>query len=342
MRQLRAGFLFLLAGLVLTLLTGCGEKEASITIFAMDTVMTLEAWGDTAQEAVELGAAKINELDRLLSVNNESSDIWAINHGSGKVAVSQDTAALIETGLSLWRSTGGALNIAMYPVVRAWGFTTEAYRVVGEEERRFLLALTDLSQLALDSNAGTVSTPEGMELDLGSLGKGYAGDQVMALFRAQGVQSACISLGGNVHTLGGKPDGSAWRIAVQDPEEPGSYLGILSVTDKAVVTSGGYERFFEENGQIYWHIMDPETGAPADSGLISATVVGESGVLCDGLSTALFIMGAERAADYWRAHEGFDFLLVGGDHTIYLTEGLEDAFTLEPGYEGRELQVIRK
>lgn len=332
----------LLVGLVAGLLwtTGCAPQSAQQTIFAMDTVMTLEVWGSDSETALEEAAARINELDRTLSVSNEKSDIWAVNHEEGAVTVSADTAVLIETGLSLWEETGGALNIAMYPVVRSWGFTTGEYRVVDEQERRQLLECTDLSLLEFDAETRTVTTPTEMQLDLGSLGKGYAGDQVMELFRGRGIESAIISLGGNVQTLGTRPDGDPWRIGIQDPEDQESYLGVLEVADLAVVTSGGYERYFEENGQIYWHIMDPATGAPADSGVISATVVGQSGTLCDGLSTALFVMGVDRAAEYWREHDGFDFLLVDEEGTLWLTEGLEDCFI--PADESRTMEVIHR
>lgn len=338
MKRMKRGLI--LVGAAFLLLSGCAQQPAERTIFAMDTVMTFKVWGRDGEAAADEAVDRINELDHLLSVSNENSDIWAINHSEELVAVSEDTASLIETGLSLWRSTGGVLNIAMYPVVRAWGFTTGEYRVVGEPERQTLLALTDLEALDYDAAAGTAAVPTGMELDLGSLGKGYAADQVMDIFQAHGIQSATISLGGNVQTLGGRPDGSPWRIAVQDPEDSTGLVGILEVENKAVVTSGGYERYFEENGHIYWHIMDPATGAPADSGLISATVVGEQGVLCDGLSTALFIMGPEKAADYWRNEGGFEYLLIGADHTIYLTEGLEGVFTRQSGYEDWPVQVV--
>jgi thiamine biosynthesis lipoprotein len=323
------------------LLSGCGGQEPEErTIFAMDTVMTLRAWGDDSAAALEEAIGEINALDQLLSVNNEESDIWAVNHTAGPVTVGGDTASLIQTGLTLWRATGGALNIALYPVVRAWGFTTGDYRVVDEAERQELLARTDLDKLDFDAGSGTVELPEGMELDLGSLGKGYAGDRVMEIFRAHGVEHATISLGGNVQTLGTRPDGTPWRIAIQDPEDADGMVGVIEVTDQAVVTSGGYERYFEAEGQTYWHIMDPATGAPADSGLISATVVGAQGVLCDGLSTALFVLGAEGAADYWRANGGFDYLLIGADHTIYLTQGLAERFTPAEGYEDWPLQVV--
>ena len=336
----RAGCL-LLALAMAALLGGCAPEEHAETIFAMDTVMTLQAWGPEAEDALVRAAQRINELDRSLSVVNEDSDVWAVNHSAGPVTVSEDTGALVALGLELWEETGGALNIAMYPVVRAWGFTTGEYRVVPGDERAALLARTDLGQLDYDPDSRTVTAPAGMELDLGSLGKGYAGDQVLDLFREAGVTSSLINLGGNVQALGGQADGSPWRIGVQDPEDLGAYLAVLEVTDGAVVTSGGYQRYFEEAGETYCHIMDPATGAPADSGLLSATIVGPSGARCDGLSTAAFVLGAEGTADLWRAAGDFEFLLVDEDGTIWLSEGLEDRFSLAEGYEDRTVEVVR-
>ena len=335
------GWKLLLVAAAAALLTGCAPQGREETIFAMDTVMTLEAYGPEAEDALIRAAQRINELDRTLSVVNENSDVWAVNHSTGPVTVSEDTGALVALGLELWEETGGALNIAMYPVVRAWCFTTGEYRVVPGDERAALLARTDLGQLDYDPDSRTVTTPAGMELDLGSLGKGYAGDQVLDLFREAGVTSALINLGGNVQALGGQADGSPWRIGVQDPEDLGAYLAVLEVTDGAVVTSGGYQRYFEEAGETYCHIMDPATGAPADSGLLSATIVGPSGARCDGLSTAAFVLGAEGTADLWRAAGDFEFLLVDEDGTIWLSEGLEDRFSLAEGYEDRTVEVVR-
>ena len=336
----RAGCL-LLALAMAALLGGCAPEEHAETIFAMDTVMTLQAWGPEAEDALVRAAQRINELDRTLSVVNEDSDVWAVNHSDGPVTVSEDTGALVALGLELWEETGGALNIAMYPVVRAWGFTTGEHRVVPEEERAALLARTDLGQLDYDPDSRTVTTPAGMELDLGSLGKGYAADQVTELLREAGVTSAILNLGGNVQTLGGQTDGSPWRIGVQDPQDLSAYLAVVEVTDGAVVTSGGYQRYFEEDGQVYWHIMDPSTGAPADSGLLSATIVGPSGARCDGLSTAAFVLGVEGTADLWRAAGDFEFLLVDEDGTIWISAGLEDRSALAAGYEDRRVEVVR-
>ena len=128
---------------------------------------------------------------------------------------------------------------------------------------------------------------------------------------------------------------------MQDPEGSG-YAAVLSVADKAVITSGGYERYFEEDGKIYWHIIDPATGRPAENGLESVTIAADSGVLADGLSTALFVMGADKAAEYWRTNGGFDFILIDDGGTVTITEGLEDCFSLYGDWEDHELQVIRR
>ena len=164
-------------------------------------------------------------------------------------------------------------------------------------------------------------------LDLGSVAKGYCGDRICALLKDSGVKSAIVDLGGNVQVLGTKPSGKPWRIAVRAPEGDG-YLGVLDAQDEAIVTSGGYERFFvDENGVTRCHILDPETGYPAESGLTSVTVVGESGLQCDGLSTALFVMGADAAADFWRANGGFELLLLRDDGTLCITPALAERFS---------------
>ena len=228
--------------------------------------------------------------------------------------------------------------MTVYPVVRAWGFTTGNYRVPEAGELRELLDRVDYNRVSLEG--GTLTLPAGTEIDLGAVAKGYAGDQVMASLKAQGVSSAIIELGGNVQALGSKPDGSPWRVAVHAPDGSG-YAGVLEIRDQAVVTSGGYERYFEEDGETYWHIIDPATGYPAKSGLASVTVVSESGVEADALSTSLFVMGRERAAEYWRAHGGFQCILISEDGSVAVTEGLEDSFSLYGSWSGRPLEVIR-
>ena len=334
--------------LALCLLLGAGcaaspedtNSEYSEYLMAMDTLMTLTAYGPQAEEGVTQARAVITALEGLLSVTDEDSEVWAINHSGGaSVTVQADTAALLDLSLDLAQKTGGALDPTIYPVLRAWGFTTDQKRVPGAEELAGLLERVDYTAVEWDGE--TITLPDGMELDFGSVAKGYAGQKAAEALRAAGVTSALLDLGGNIQTVGSH-DGQPWRIGITDPEDPQSYLGVVTVEDEAVVTSGGYQRYFEENGVRYWHILDPSTGQPARSGLSSVTIIGSDGGLCDGLSTALFVLGLEGAADYWRQWGGFEAVLITDEGQVWITEGLEDRFTLTGTYAEGTVEVLRQ
>ena len=181
----------------------------------MDTAMRLTVYGQGAGEAAGLARERVLELEALLSVTDENSDVCAANRNGGG-ALHADTAALLERALALCGETGGALDVSIYPVVRAWGFTTGAYRVPEEAELAALLERVDYTRISLEGTALTL--PEGMELDLGAVAKGWTGDRLMELLRREGITSAIVELGGNVQALGSKPDGSPWRVAVQAPD----------------------------------------------------------------------------------------------------------------------------
>lgn len=321
---------------ILILLCACAQgvgEPMSETILAMDTVMEITAYG-AEDSLMEAAKDRIKELEGLFSVTDENSEIYKLNQ-TGSAELSPDTLELVTKALDICRETDGAVDITIYPVVKAWGFTTGNYRVPDSTELKNLLENVGYEGVAISGN--TVTIPQGVQVDLGSVAKGYTGDVIAALLKDGGVTSALLNLGGNVQAVGSRPDGSGWRVAVQDPggEE---YIGVLTVSDKAVITSGGYERYFEdENGNVYWHIIDPETGSPAQSGLISVTVVGEAGVVCDGLSTALFVMGLDKASALWREQGGFEAVLVSEDGRVYITDGLKDCFEPE---QGIELSVI--
>jgi len=222
------------------------------------------------------------------------------------------------------KQTDGALDPTIYPVLTAWGFTTGERQVPAQEQLDELLPLVDHENVLISD--GAVTLPAGMALDLGAVTKGYTGDRVAELLRQRGIRSALISLGGNVQVVGGKPDGTSWRVGVRDPFSEGN-LGVLSLRDEAAVTSGGYQNYFYgEDGRVYWHILDPKTGCPARSGLASVTVVASRGALCDALSTVLFVMGLEDGLDYWRASRAFEAVFVTEEWQIYLTSGLADRF----------------
>ncbi len=324
-------------GLCLCFLTGCGgDRGESATIFAMDTVMELTAYGDQAQEAVNAAVAEVNRLDAALASRRETSDIAKANHAGGApVEVRADTAELLEQALALCADTGGALDVTIYPIMRAWGFDTKEYRVPTQGELDSLLERVDYGTITIKGN--TLTVPAGMELDLGAVGKGYAADRVVRLWREMGVTSGLLNLGGNIHCLGAKPDGSDWTVGIRDPREETATLCTVTGQDMAVVTSGAYQRYFEKDGVTYHHNMDPATGRPAHSGAASVSVIGPSGLVCDGLSTALFVMGAEKAADYWRSHRDFDMVYYTQDGALWYTSGLEGRLEPRDGLEGRVL-----
>lgn len=321
---------------LLLALPGCAPAQPlERTFFAMDTVMTLRLYEGGDENTLDQAEARVRELEAQWSVTEENSEICALNRG-GRAELSPETAELLGAALDMCRRTDGALDISTYPVLRAWGFTTGEYSVPGGEAIAALLPLVDYGRVALE--AGAAALPPGMEIDLGSVAKGYTGDALAALLKQGGAASALLDLGGNIQAVGSKPDGSPWRVAIRDPAGDGN-IGVVEVADQAVVTSGGYERYFEEDGVRYWHIIDPATGWPARSGLASVTVVGESGLLCDGLSTALFVMGREGALEHWRQHRDFEAVLVSEDGSVTITAGLEGRFT--PADPARPLTVAQ-
>ena len=326
----------------LLFLTGCSAESSPEpvqgTFFAMDTVMDFTIYGESG--LIDQSESLITSLESLVSVTDADSELYAINQ-TGSGMLTEEASSLMEQALEICRRTDGALDLSIYPIVRAWGFTTGSYQVPDEAEIQALLPLVDYRKIQYDAATGTVTLPEGMEIDLGSVAKGYAGQLAAQMLREHGVQSALLNLGGNVQTVGTKPDGSPWQIGIKDPQGEDAMM-VLSVEDQAVVTSGGYERYFEQDGQTYWHIMDPSTGHPADSGLISVTIVGDEGVVCDGLSTALFVMGLEKAADLWAQSGDFEAVFVTASGEVYITEGLLDRFALTEQYADTPVSVIER
>lgn len=337
---------FTAAILCCLLLAGCGQAAGSAaettantaTLFAMDTVMDLTVYGEAS--LLDEAESRVSGLEALFSVTEETSEIYQLDH-TGSCVLSDDTAALLKQALGLCERTDGALDLSIYPVVRAWGFTTGEYQVPAPETLSALLEKVDYRTIAYDAQTRTVSLPDGMEIDLGSVAKGYTSNALIALLRENGVTSALLNLGGNVHALGGKPDGSPWRVGIQNPQGNG-YFGVLDIRDQAVITSGGYERYFEQDGKTYWHIIDPATGCPAESGLLSVTIVGDDGVVCDGLSTALFVMGLDDAAAFWRASDDFEAIFLDEDGNVTITEGLEGTFSLAEPDAQSELTVLHR
>lgn len=315
------------------------QEPAKTEFFAMDTYMTFTAYGEGAQQALSQAEEEIRRLESEWSVTDENSEIWKVNHSGGEtVTLSGETAQIVQFALDMAEQTDGALEPTIYPVLTAWGFTTDENRIPEEDEISSLLENVGYEKVQLDGDQ--ITLPAGMELDLGAVGKGYAGDLAAELLEDQGITSALLDIGGNIQAVGSRPDGSDWRLGLRNPYGEGT-VGVLSVSDCAVVTSGNYERYFVgSDGKEYGHIIDPETGRPADNGLVSVTIIADEGKMGDALSTSMFVKGLDGAEEYWRAHQDFEMILITEDGRIFLTEGAAERFELGESFANLETQVI--
>ena len=318
-------------GLTLALLlSGCaGEKQVKKQLFALDTLIELTAYGDQAETGLDAAAGYLYEMDATLDIYNESSELSKLNAAGGSEALSPDLLELWEAAEHMYAATDGAFEPSIQPVISLWGFGTETPARPSDAALQTALELVGFSRV--ERSGSTVTLPEGMEVSFGAIAKGYIAQKMADVLQDSGVESAILSLGGNVQTLGLHPDGSPWQVAVLDPQDTGSAAGVLTVGENiSVVTSGGYQRYFEENGITYHHILDPETGCPADSGLLSVTVICADGAAADALSTALFILGEDAALAHRAESEiPYDLVLITQDGRVVVTGNLE--FQLESG-----------
>lgn len=328
----------MLAALLLAMGGCAGEvpEAESLSFTAMDTAMTLSATGREAEAALSAVKEEILRLDALFSPVGEESDIARLN-ATGKAACSAETVALLKDGAAISRETDGLFALTIAPLVDLWGFSTKDYRVPTEAERVEAAALVDDAQITFGAG-GEVALASGAKVDLGGIAKGYASSRAMEIFRAHGIKNASVSLGGNVQVLGTRPDGALWRIGITDPADPAALCARIEAKDTAVVTSGGYIRYFEADGKRYEHILDPQSGAPAESDLASVSIITPDGTLADALATALYVMGLDKGCAYWRTHaDDFEALFVTTDGRLLATAGIAES--VEP-LDGYALEVV--
>lgn len=311
----------------------------SQTFVAMNTPMTLTFYGRDTDKALTAAHRLIRKIEGDISATDPQSTVYRLNHAGGKpVSLDGNTAFLLNYALKFSRETQGAFDPALYRISSLWGFTSENPHVPSVTELAEALAHSGAACVKLDGNTAVLEN--GAMADFGALGKGYAGDRVLGFVKKEGIPSALLNLGGNVQMTRPPEGKKCWHIGITAPTGNG-LLGIAGVESGAVITSGSYERFFTaDNGKKYWHIIDPATGRPADSGLESATVFTASGLDGDALSTALFVMGPEKAAEFWRTRKDFEMILAGKGH-MYITQGIREHFTPAPEYKDMEVTVIR-
>ncbi|HHV93122.1 MAG TPA: FAD:protein FMN transferase [Firmicutes bacterium] len=312
------------------------REAVSDTRVMMDTSIEMRIYG--SKRDLEAAFRRVQELDNLMSRTRKGSDIYRVNQEAGRswVKVSADTFYVIETALRFAELTGGLFDPTVTPLVELWGIGTENPQIPDQEAIDRAKALIDYRNVELDQAGRRVRlTQPGMGLDLGAIGKGYAADSVAQLLRERGVKSALLNLGGNVLVIGGKPDGSPWRIGIQDPfAARGTHVTVLEVRDISIVTSGPYERFFIRNGKRYHHILNPETGYPAETGLASVSIITPASTTADALSTSVFLLGVEKGLALLEELENVEGMLITNDRKVYLTSGLKGQVkSLAKGFE---------
>jgi thiamine biosynthesis lipoprotein len=320
-------------------LISCTAKVPEpLTVFALGTVCRVNLYGEGTEEIYGELTDRLSAIEDALSVRIYTSEVSLINRnaGAGPVAVSADVMYVIKMAKYFAEKSNGAFDPAIGVLTSLWNIGSDEERVPTAEEIAAALPLVDWRKIALDEDAGTVFLEEpGMKIDLGGIAKGFAADELVKILRRHGAPRAVIDLGGNIYMLGKKKDGSPWRVGVKDPAQPqGDVAVTLELGENSVVTSGMYERFFEEEGERYHHILDPKTGFPASSGVLSATIVCRSSLAADALSTAVFILG--RDAGLALLEGGFpeagvqaEGLVIESGFTVTATEALESALTVQ-------------
>lgn len=334
---MRKAVAILLCGCFLLTMCSCNSNGELRTEFtAMNTLMSIRVFscseGEKARDSViRAFEDKINELDTLFDANNENSDVSKINGKKTKIKVSENTAEIIEKSILADDITNSAFDITIMPVLRLWGFDNGNYGVPRKEEIKAALAFVGNDNLSLNGNV--LTKEENTQISLGGIAKGYLGDELLKIAKEYGA-SAVLSLGGNIVLCGENEEKGEWTVGVKNPLETDSLVCTFKHKGNvSVVTSGGYERSFKKDGKTYHHIIDTKTGAPADSDLLSITVIGEDGALCDAFSTALFVMGKEKAVKFAKEHNDFEYIFITENKEIIITNGIEKCELLSADFK---------
>ncbi|KXG77054.1 FAD:protein FMN transferase [Thermotalea metallivorans] len=313
------------------LLPACNPQKQMITdsAYMLGTHLQLSLWTEDKAEGMAVIREcfqRIYQIEQKMSVNIANSEVNEINRYAGKeyVAVSDDTMTVLRKGFAYAALTDGAFNPAIGPLVKLWGIGTEKERVPRLDEIQEVLKYVDYKGIKFQDENKVKLDIDGMQLDLGGIAKGYAADAVTKIIREKGIKHAIINLGGNVVAVGKKTDGTPWKIGIQDPFEPtGTHMGVIEITDQTVVTSGNYERYFMRDGKRYHHIIDPKTGYPSENGVISATIITDSSIDADALSTSVYVLGLEKGMKLIESMEGVECIIITEGKKVYLSSGLK-------------------
>ena len=321
--------------------SGCNlrsEQSFDKNGIAMDTAIYLKATGDEAKEAVEESYARIQKLDELAGSQRPDSDVSRLRAAAGKEYIQVDPAIyeMISFAKDYSEKSQGAWDITTGAVTELWGIGTDKQHIPSDEEIAAAERLVNYKNILLRPEDHSVMLAEaGMSLDLGGIAKGFAVDEVRKIYEKHHIENGLINLGASsMYVLGTNQKGKPWRIGIKHPrkDEKDVYLGVVSVSNKSISTSGDYERFFVQDGVRYHHIFDPKTGRPARSGVIGDSVLVEAsvehgGMLSDMITTIIFVLGPERGLEFLRGLDGVEGEITTEDGTVYMTDGFKEYFS---------------
>lgn len=287
--------------------------EVTQTSFALNTTIYITAKGKNAKTITQQAIQRVNEIEKHITAYSQTSDL-------SKGVLSDDAKKVVERGLYFGKKSDGYFDITIKPLVDLWGVTTPTPKVPSNDEIEKALSLVDYTKTSINGDKLIIS--EGMSIDLGGIGKGYAADEAAKVLRENGITDGIVDLGGDIVVLGKK------RIGIQNPlsGQTGDYMAVVEIKDSSIVTSGSYERNFKEGGKTYHHILNPKTGRPSESGLLSATVISENSQDADAIATIIYILGADEGLSF--ANEmGVQAMVIDEEKTVHKTKGVNIKIT---------------
>lgn len=315
----------LILSLLMTL-TACTNNENTTSIkdtqFKFNTVMTITLYGYNDQAIFTDVWALFDKMENSYSANLEDSDVSKFNNtlSTEPIQMPSDIVEMVALAKTYSEKSDGAFDLTVEPIVKMWGISTETPRVPSKVEIEAALPHVNYKNLVADEKNSTLQKLDpNVRLDLGAIAKGYAADQCVAFLKEKGIESAILNLGGNIYALGDKAKNTPWNVGIQSPipGETGELMGTVKATEKSIVTSGSYERYFEQDGVTYHHILNPSTGYPVDNDLISVTIISDRSVIGDILSTTTFSLGLDEGRQLIDTLENTAAIFITKNHDVY-------------------------
>lgn len=324
---------------LLTLIGGCSKKEESKkgntlskTELVMGTVVKVSIYDNDDEKIMNEVFKRIREIEDLVSINKTKTELDEINDNAGikPVKVSDESFEIIEKALDYSKKSKGGYDLTIGPLVKLWSIGLPEAKVPSDNEIKEVVEKIDYNKVKVNKESKEVYLEEkGMKLDLGSIAKGYTADEVVKILKSKNVNKAIIDLGGNIYALGEKEENKPWKIGVQNPfEDRGDVVGTIDIKDKSVVTSGIYERYIEQDGKKYHHILNPKTGYPYESEIAGVTLITDKSIDGDALSTLIFTKGIEEGLEFLKELKDVEAIFISKEKKVYLTEGIKDNFKI--------------